>query len=453
MAISAGGAFWLFQSGGDASAALTAEFGEAYARTADFTGRTVEIDLVAAPTEIDIVPNGPTDAWAFNGTVPGPELRVGVGDTVRVNLRNELPEPTTVHWHGVRVPNAMDGVPAITQNAVAPGDSFVYEFSPPNAGTFWYHSHTNGSEQVERGLYGALIVEEPEDLGYSRDVVWLIDDWELTDDGLVDPAFVTSNDVEHNGRWGTTFTVNGSTSEILVVRPGERVRLRMINASNARVYAPRFGDLDATAVAVDALAVGEPFAADGFELSPGNRIDVDLAIPEDANETAAQVIDNITGELVPLGIIVVKGDAVTPPDVAPLERVLVPEWKAAATTEADHEIRFTLGSDGGQRQWLLNEQAFPNIDPVELDQGEFVKIRLLNDSEMLHPMHLHGQYFKVISRNGEPVDEGYFRDTILLKEREVIEIGLVPLDAGAWAFHCHIQEHADAGMLTVFNVA
>ena len=176
---------------------------------------------------------------------------------------------------------------------------------------------------------------------------------------------------------------------------------------------PVSGDLDVAAIAFDGLAVGTNFDSNGRELSPGNRIDVDISIPLDADGTAVQIIDTITGEVVPLGIVVVAGDSVIPPDVVPPEAVRVPEWADAASAPVDHEYRFSIGSVDGTTKWFLNDAAYPFVDPLELTQGEFVKFRLVNDSELLHPMHLHGQFFKVISRNGEEVDEGHFGDALL----------------------------------------
>ena len=192
--------------------ALAAELSTAYPveRSPDRDVR--EFDLTAAPTTVDLAEGATVDVWAYEGTVPGPELRVALGDTVVVNLRNELPQATSIHWHGVRVPNAMDGVPGVNQEAVPPGDEFRYEFVPKDAGTFWFHSHNRGSEQIERGLYGSLVVIDPDEPEYDQDLVWVIDDWLLDQDGSLIESFNEPHDVSHNGRWGNVCLLYTSPS-------------------------------------------------------------------------------------------------------------------------------------------------------------------------------------------------------------------------------------------------
>src|SRR5258708_4048565 len=149
------------------------EFAGAYPILARPNGIVRTFDLVAAPADVTFGDGRRLHVWAYNGTVPGPTLRVRLGETLRVRFTNRLPQPTTIHWHGVRVPNAMDGVPGVTQPAIQPGESFVYEFTPKDAGTFWFHPHLRSSEQIERGLFGVLVVEDRLPRPYSRDVVWV----------------------------------------------------------------------------------------------------------------------------------------------------------------------------------------------------------------------------------------------------------------------------------------
>jgi FtsP/CotA-like multicopper oxidase with cupredoxin domain len=204
---------------------------------------THDHELVAAPTRLPLLDGRELDVWAYNNQVPGPILRANVGDRIRVRLVNRLPQATSIHWHGLRLDNVMDGVPGVTQPPVAPGETFTYEFVVKDAGTFWFHPHLRGSEQVERGLHGILIVSDaPPTL---REEVWVLDDWRLGDDGQIDPQFITRHDLAHDGRWGQVLTVNGVTGRVLELRPGERVRLRLLNVANGRVFRPRFGPLEA----------------------------------------------------------------------------------------------------------------------------------------------------------------------------------------------------------------
>ena len=444
----------LARSDGSAAlrADLEAEFAGAYPAEAAGGGRVVDVDLVTTESTVELVDGNPTDVWAYNGQVPGPALRIALGDTLRVTVRNELPASTTIHWHGIRVPNDMDGVPGVNQPRIEPGEVFVYEFTPPDAGTYWYHSHTDGSEQLERGLYGSLVVaDDGDDTTYAHDATWVVDDWRLTDDNQIDPDFNTTADRTQSGRWGDLITVNATTDEELIVQPGDRVRLRLVNASNGRVYTPDFGDLDATLIAVDGLTVGEHRSADDSLLAPGNRLDVDITAPTVPGTYS--VTDRYSGVEQPLASLVVAvGDNIGP-SFEPPSNQAVPGWDRAAEAPVDHELVFETVDDDGEWLWTINGLAYPDYEPLELTAGRFTKIRLVNETHPLHPIHLHGQFFKVLSRNGEPVDEPFFRDTVLLDRLDIVEIGLVPLDVGTWVLHCHIQEHAEAGMMTVMNVA
>lgn len=438
--------------------ALRNEFDGAYLKEINKSGKTTKIDLAASESELEIFDGYKTKVWNYNNSVPAKEIRVKLGDTLKVNFTNNLPQETTIHWHGVRVANAMDGVPGVTQDPIKPGDSFVYEFTPKDAGTFWFHPHVRGSEQLEKGLYGALIVEDDISKQYTKDVVWVIDDWRMTEDYQINPNFNTGHDLAHDGRWGNVITTNANLNEVLKVNPGSRIRLRIINSSNGRVYTPSFGNLDAKIIAVDGMYVKEVFDANGFEIAPGNRIDIDIRIPKDSQGQSFSIYDNFTRSSNKLGTIEVIGEEVETPEFDYPTNKEIPDWEDALFAEVDQEYKLNAKRTGGSVgmmggiQWTINGKAYPEYEPFELKYNEFNKIKFTNESFRLHPMHLHGQFFKVISRNGKAVDEPYFRDTVLVKSKETIEIGLVPLDKGEWLQHCHIQEHAEAGMMTIVEV-
>jgi FtsP/CotA-like multicopper oxidase with cupredoxin domain len=257
------------------SVRLAHEFEGAYPVDASPSGRTHVFELIADEAELMLVDGVGLRVWAYNGRVPGPTVRVRLGDRVQVKFTNRLPQPTTIHWHGVRVPNGMDGVSHVTQPPIEPGGTFVYDFTPKDAGTFWFHPHLRASEQIERGLYGVLIVDEPEPPPYAEDVVWVLHDWLLDEQRQIVGQFNTAHDLAHDGRWGNTITVNGRTDTTLRVRAGERIRLRIINSSNGRVYAPDLVGLGAKLIAVDGLYLREPIDPGRFEIAPGNRIDLD----------------------------------------------------------------------------------------------------------------------------------------------------------------------------------
>ncbi|HZA67270.1 MAG TPA: multicopper oxidase domain-containing protein, partial [Geminicoccaceae bacterium] len=240
---------------------------------------TRDYRLVARPARSHLVgpPHPETAVWAYNDTVPGPEIRVRQGERVRITVENQLGEETTIHWHGLRVPNAMDGVPHLTQPPIAPGESFVYAFAAPDAGTYWYHPHQRSFEQVGRGLYGPLIVEEEDPIQVDRDVTWVLDDWRLLPDAQISDDFGGFMDSSHNGRVGNTVTVNGRILETFAARAGERVRLRLINAANARIFGLEFQGHAPMIVALDGQPVEPHVPAKGrVVLGPAMRADLVL---------------------------------------------------------------------------------------------------------------------------------------------------------------------------------
>jgi FtsP/CotA-like multicopper oxidase with cupredoxin domain len=436
------------------------EFDGAYPEAAHPNGTVRAYTLTAAPAVVPTFDGRPLKVWAYDGQVPGPTLRVKLGETLKVTFTNKLPQPTTIHWHGVRLPNAMDGTPGITQPAIQTGETFVYEFTPKDAGTFWFHPHLRASEQVERGLYGLLIVEDAQPLPWSRELTWVLDDWLLGPDGEIFPEFNTPHDLAHDGRWGNLITVNGDLSAHVAVKPGERIRLRMVDVANGRVFQPDFGPLEAKIIAVDGMYAERPLAA-GFQLAPGNRLDVDLTIPLALRGQSVPIVDRYyqPQTLVTLDV---GTDAVETPRFASPAHAHLPAWKntAALPVRVEYKLNAQRGGKYGI-QWTLNGEAFDHeaheghVMPhtsQRLPYGQFSKVRFTNESFRLHPMHLHGQFFKVLARNGVPVDEGHWRDTVLVKAKETVDVGLVPEDEGVWMLHCHILEHAESGMMTTFEV-
>lgn len=440
--------------------AEVSEFKGAYPKHASPDGTVREIELIASSATVFLFEGRSFDVWAYNEQVPGPTIRMRLGETLRVHFTNRLPQPTTIHWHGVRLPNAMDGVPGVTQPPIAPGESFVYEFTPKDAGTFWFHPHMRASEQVERGLFGTLIVEDTDPPPYSRDELWVLDDWLLTPQGTLYSTFNTRHDLAHDGRWGNHITVNGRSTPRLVVRPGERVRLRLLNVANGRVFSPDFGELNPSVIAVDGLYTARPIAAQALELAPGNRIDLDISVPIDAAGRTFSITDRFTRRSLQIADIHVSGEPIVTPEFDSPARAHVPSWaKAHETAPLRAEFKLNARSGGPFGiQWTINDAAMDHATHhlpehrERLPLGEFSRIRFVNESARLHPMHIHGLFFKVLARSGTAVDEPYFRDTVLIHPRETVEIGTVPEDAGLWMLHCHILEHAESGMMTVVDV-
>ena len=438
-----------------------------------------DVTLVAGPGRLPLAgaPHPETDVWYYSGRVPGPEIRVRRGDRLRVLVENRLSEETTVHWHGVRVPNAMDGVPHVTQKPIAPGESFTYEFECPDAGTFWYHPHQRSHEQVGRGLYGALIVEEEQPPDVDRDLTWVLDDWRLLKDASISDDFGNFHDVSHAGRIGNTVTLNGTVPDAFAVQAGERIRLRLINAANARVFGLTFEGHEPLVIAIDGQPV-EPHVPTGGRvvLGPAMRIDVVVDMTGNPGERF-HVIDSFYENLEYRLLHLAYGDAAlrdAAPEAfaGPLENGLAEPNLTAAER---HEVvlgggmmgRMTSAMVGGREidlrtmmhsglAWAINGVAATGHvhDPLltfERDQSYVLKIT--NDTVWPHPMHLHGHSFRVIARNGQPTRFREWQDTVLIPARETADIALVADNPGDWMFHCHILEHQLGGMMGVVRVA
>jgi len=434
----------------------TRQLDDAYPAEATPDGELRSFDIVAAETELPLIDGAKLRVWAYNNQVPGPTLRIRLGDTLRVRFTNKLPQATTIHWHGVRVPNAMDGVPNATQPPIEPGQSFTYEFTPKDAGTFWFHPHVRSSEQVERGLYGVLIVEDRQPPAYSQDIVWVFDDWLLGSDRQLFAEFNTRHDLAMDGRWGNTVTVNGRTDTTLHVGPNERIRLRLLNSSNGRIYAPDFGEAKVDIIAVDGLYLRKPIPLERFELAPGNRLDLDITSTGNTSRVIT-VMDRFFAQR-PNRLAELQLDGGDqPPSFPSPARARVPSW--ADGLEAPIAKSFALDARAGGPygiEWMFDGKPFEGHDHahvgLSLVRGVWARLQFANATARLHPIHLHGMFFKVLGRNGQPIDEPFFRDTVLVHARETVDIGLIPLDEGHWMMHCHILEHAEAGMMTMIDV-
>lgn len=430
-------------------------------------------------------PHPDTQVWCYGGSVPGPQIRVKQGERVRIEVINGLGEGTTVHWHGVRVPNAMDGVPHLTQPPIAAdGGKFVYEFDARDAGTYWYHPHSRSYEQVDRGLYGVLVVEEAKPPAVDRDVVWVLDDWRLRDDAQIADDFVDWFDVTHAGRIGNTVTVNGRITERFDVRAGERIRLRLVNAANARVFALDFRGHRPRIVAYDGQAV-EPHEPENGRVVLGPSMRADVLLDCDGRPSARhEVVDdfyrNRAYRLLDLAYTdeppIVGGARGTPfaliandlpePDLARAERhevvmsggMMGGGWPAdPLPARAARRMRQYLGAREADPVWAMNGVAHMGEDhrhppAYTFKRGASVVMRLRNETAWHHPMHLHGHVFRVIARNGRPTQRREWQDTVLVGPRASADIAFVADNPGDWMLHCHVLEHQAGGMMHVVRV-
>jgi FtsP/CotA-like multicopper oxidase with cupredoxin domain len=412
-----------------------------------------------------------TEIWGYDGTMPGPEIRLAQGARVQRSFLNELPQASSFHWHGIRIDNALDGVAGLTQPAVEPGEGFDYDFLVPDAGTCWYHAHNRSVEQVARGLYGALIVEEPNAPDVDREEVLILNDWLLDPDtAQINTVFSSRHDRSHAGRTGNFIATNGWFDHSKAVRQNERLRLRLINAANARIFVLALSGMEGWTVALDGMPLSKPeLVTEPIILGPGQRADLIVDITAAVGETAHLVrIEDQEGAS--QAAFPVKGQASTarraaPPALPPNPRMEVTGLDTAAHTRLNMQggAMGTLDAAvlNGQRKsfrelvdanefWAFNGTIGMTDTPlIDVSIGETVRLEIYNDTSFPHAMHLHGMHFREIGKDG---NLGPFRDTLLMLRGETRTIGFVADNPGDWLFHCHMLSHAASGMMTWMKV-
>jgi len=437
-------------------AAAAAAGGSAQVSVTELTGpRTGEPDArftLVAQKKMIRLPSGHTvEAWTFNGQVPGPELVVREGDLVEVELINEdIESGVTVHWHGIDVPNAEDGVAGVTQNAVMPGDSHKYRFVVRETGSHWYHSHQLSSVQVAKGLFGAFVILPKDDRagadgsgesgagpdGEAADITVFSHDWE-TPDGM-----------------RTVLHLSGSDKR-RIIPPGTEVRLRLANsASLTKIFSLHGTPFRVSAM--DGWDLHEPEAVTGMRLKigGGGRYDVTFTMPD---HPVALALD---GEK-PETVIVFSGDGQGTADIRQGGAILDPlAYGAYAPAPIDGNAAFDreflmvldqiyLGNYNGRTNtlWAINGEVFPHTPTFVVEEGDLVKTRIVNRTFSDHPMHLHGHHVVVLSRNGKPYQGSpLVLDTLLVEPGETYEVAFRADNPGVWMDHCHILDHAAWGM-------
>ncbi|KAA8605079.1 copper oxidase [Salipiger aestuarii] len=407
-----------------------------------------------------------TPVWSYDGAVPGPVIRAAQGDRLERRLVNDLNVPTSIHWHGIRIDNAMDGVAGLTQDPVPPGHSFDYAFDLPDAGTYWYHAHTNSMEQVARGLSGALIVEETTPPDVDRDEVLMIDDWLIDPDtGRFADGFAAPMTLSHGGRIGNLVGVNGRYDYSLSARQNERLRLRLINSANARIFGLRLEGLRGWAVALDGMPLAEPGpVTDTLVLAPAQRIDLIVDVTAEEGAAAGLLFAAADDTWRALAEITVAGRSATasrdmPAPLPPNPRMEVGSPETARLRDMPLQGGAMRGLERARfrgrvtawqelvrngRFWALARQVGLGETPfATLSRGETARIRMTNDTIFPHAMHLHGMHFRTRNEDGAL---GPLRDTVLVMPNETTEIAFVAHNPGKWLLHCHMLGHAASGM-------
>lgn len=427
--------------------------------------------LRAGPARLQIAPPDfpETDVWAFNAQVPGQLLRYRQGDQVNVRLDNGLDQPTTVHWHGLRLPNAMDGVPGMTQAAVAPGDHFDYRFTARDAGTFWYHPHANSTEQISRGLAGVLVVDESERPDIDADEVIVLDDWRMTQEAAIHDSFENWHDLSHAGRLGNYVTANGKPDLTFDAAPGSRLRLRLVNTSTARIFRLRVSGLRIWVAALDGMPLETPREVSEVVIASAQRVDLIADVTALAGEEAIIGSVERDGTYATTVFRVAGAAQATRPDPAPLPPNQMPDLNPAAARSVPliMEGGAMRGLPGGAiwqgtkmdmreladmgQFWAFNGVAGMADDPlVDATLGEVIRIPITNRTAFAHAMHLHGTHFREVYADGAM---GPWRDTLLVQPDETREIAFVAENKGDWMFHCHMLSHQSSGMMNWIRVS
>jgi FtsP/CotA-like multicopper oxidase with cupredoxin domain len=442
------------------------------------SGATRTLSLAPARSRIDLG-GRVVDAYTYGGTLPGPPVRVGAGDVLSVEIRNGLAVPTSVHWHGLAIRNDADGVPGMTAPEIAAGESARVEFVVPDPGTYWFHPHSG--LQLDWGLYAPLIVDDPHEAGdYDEELVVVLDDWSpglgatpeklLADlragssahtgdmdgmagmtgmagmsEGMSDAGDVAYPAYLANGRLPTAPTT-------FAARPGQRVRLRMINASADTTFDVALGGHPMTVTHSDGFPV-QPVGVGTVRISMGERYDAVVTLRDGVFPLTAVPLGK-TG--LPARVLLRTG-AGTVPAPATLPEELRGRRLSLTDLVADISVRLperepdtvqdvVLGGDMASYRWTVNGRTYDRTRPLRVRRGRLTRLRLINRTMMLHPVHLHGHTFAVRAtgaRVGHPR-----KDTVLVPAMGRIDVDVLADNPGAWMLHCHNAFHMEAGMMT-----
>ncbi|NIB39902.1 multicopper oxidase family protein [Pseudomaricurvus alkylphenolicus] len=426
--------------------------------------------LTLEPAPFELIPGTQTPGLGFNGQYPSPILRAKQGQPLTVTVINKLDQPTTIHWHGIRIDIAMDGVPFLSQKPIMPGERFVYRFTPPDAGTFWYHPHVNSVEQLGKGLVGMLLVEEADSPDFSpsefaADLPLMLKNWHLNDDGSFKPLTIPRY-AARMGTPGNYETINGLHKPEMEVPANRWVRLRFANVDNTVMYKLRIKNRPAFIASIDANPLPRPKKLKHHTIGAGMRVDIVLKTPPAGEEV---IIQNGKGKLffdfMRLKTVQARdgltGDAPMPrlplnplpePDLANAEtKRFVFEWEGAVTPADDQ-------GKANHKFWTINRRAWEGMSAdnipaplATLDLGKSYVFDLKNNTPHAHPIHIHGVMFKVIKSNKKRI-EPFFTDTVLMAKNERVKIAFVADNPGRWMYHCHVIEHMKTGLMGYIEI-
>jgi FtsP/CotA-like multicopper oxidase with cupredoxin domain len=454
----------------------TSQRTQGLSRTKDPTilrGDNNEFTIIAKEAIHQLTEDTSLTAWTFNGSVPGDQIRIKQDEEVKIKLINTLPDPVTIHWHGITVKNNMDGIPGITQNAVQPGESFVYSFTPKDAGTYMYHTHQDGVKQMDKGLAGSLIVEPVQPEKLDKDFTLVLDEWMSNGDSssmmegmnLSMEINEEENTMSHSMDGYDIFSVNGKSGKDikpLKVKEGDEVRIRLVNVGFMSHSFHLHGH-EVKVVAIDGQSVNQPkgFKDELISIAPGERYDLEFTA-DNPGEWYLESHGNKEGT---------KGMRTKIQYEQPVENhdqsnsnITLPVFdyttygktkETIFTLDQSYDLEYTMNLNTEMKEhkmvYTINDKVFPETENIQVKEGDLVKVRLKNDSTTDdHPMHLHGHFFQILSKNGKSLTGSpVIKDTVNLIPGDEYVIAFKADNPGDWLFHCHDLHHASAGMINM----
>ncbi len=414
----------------------------------------VEVNLNAAPADLEVVPGHVTKMLSFNGSTPGPMLHARVGNRIIVHFTNNLAEPTTIHWHGLRIAPEMDGNPMVVA-PVEPGATFTYDFVAPDAGTFWYHPHLDTIEQIPRGLYAPIVIEEKDAPVFTAERMHVLADTRLTAAYQHSP-FRTPMDMMM-GRFGDRIVSNGTTTPVSgTIARGAVERWRIVNVAPARSMDIAVEGASFRVIGTDGGLLPEPYSASRVSIAVGQRFDLEVKA-DDPNATDVKLVGHFptqdangktTDQVIPFADYTVDGDVTAEAPVYPT--VTLPE--IPATFDERKLVLSDMQDPQGNVVMTMNGMDGRDLPMAMFTQGQPVRFTIKNSMMHAHPFHFHGQFFQILTRQGKPANEPGLKDVVYLDGMESVTITTNFENPGEWMYHCHIAEHAEQGMMAELEV-
>ncbi|MGR3936890.1 multicopper oxidase family protein [Streptomyces sp. BRA346] len=460
-------------------------------------GPVRRVQLTATATTLDLGARK-VKSWAYEDQVPGQAVRVTAGETLALTLVNQLPQPTTLHWHGIRLRNDMDGVPGISQPPIKTGTAFDYRFTAVNPGTYWIHPHAG--VQLDRGLYAPLIVEDPkEPLTYDKEWIVVLDDWldgvggrtpdkvlrQLNGGRTMAHGMETgASGVPLTSRHGGTpspsptprapsrpataatsellggeaghvrypyYLINGRTPDspqVFRAKRGDRIRIRIINAGGDTAFRVALGDHKMTVTHTDGYPV-RPTTTDALLLGMGERYDVLVTAKSGVFPLAALAEGKKRSTLAVLHTSGKKSRKFTRPKELDGKLIWAAQLKAAESVRLeprppDRELRLRLTGSMRKFDWAINGRPYDPTQRYPVRAGERVRLTFINGTPMWHPVHVHGHTYQL-------PDGGPRKDTTILLPHRKVSLDFDADNPGLWMIHCHNVYHSESGMMTILG--